>query len=417
LDKNTLNQNKEINIFAKEDSFIFSRLNIILLFGVLVMLISLVLIYIYYNARSDDVDIVSRDSMYPFKTIPTSNANNDNDALFQTTKVYNAIVDPDYIELVGENIINTSYTDGSLLDEAEKSILAIDGFEVNNNLDRVSEKDIKFKEIDLPEPIEPSNNNSGVFIKTPTLVSTVDVDKDLNILDQMTVNLETFSMDNKMLNADQNKSLENRDFNVLVNQKEELILDKNNLIQSEFDLNMGATILTNNTETSIKLTETFIDINEEDIINKNDDVISLVAEFDTNTEFNIENRPEKLPTLKPLDIKGRMLNNNLFETLATNTANNEIFEFKKDFYGVQVASLKSLLEADNYYKNLLLRYPTLLNANNPEHINLVKVDNLGNLGTWYKVRLGPFLDRSKAVKLCSSLRDSGLAGCIVNELE
>ena len=154
MDKNTLNQNKEINIFAKEDSFIFSRLNIILLFGVLVMLISLVLIYIYYNARSDDVDIVSRDSMYPFKTIPTSNANNDNDALFQTTKVYNAIVDPDYIELVGENIINTSYTDGSLLDEAEKSILAIDGFEVNNNLDRVSEKDIKFKEIDLPEPIE-----------------------------------------------------------------------------------------------------------------------------------------------------------------------------------------------------------------------------------------------------------------------
>ena len=112
-----------------------------------------------------------------------------------------------------------------------------------------------------------------------------------------------------------------------------------------------------------------------------------------------------------------MLNNQLFESLSVDLDNTEIFEFKKDFYGIQVASVSSLLEADNFYKNMLLRYPVLLNSKNPEHINLVKVDNLGNLGTWYKVRIGPFQDRSKAIKLCSSLRDAGLDGCIVRELE
>ena len=29
---------------------------------------------------------------------------------------------------------------------------------------------------------------------------------------------------------------------------------------------------------------------------------------------------------------------------------------------------------------MLINYSNLLNSNNPEHINLIKVDNLGNLG-------------------------------------
>ena len=49
--------------------------------------------------------------------------------------------------------------------------------------------------------------------------------------------------------------------------------------------------------------------------------------------------------------------------------------------------------------------------------NLIKQDDLGSMGIWYKLRIGPFDDRSTAKKLCSSLRDEGLPGCIVVELE
>ena len=55
--------------------------------------------------------------------------------------------------------------------------------------------------------------------------------------------------------------------------------------------------------------------------------------------------------------------------------------------------------------------------NNNSHKNLIKQENLGSLGTWYKLRIGPFDDRSEAKRLCSSMRDEGLEGCIVVQLE
>ena len=58
-----------------------------------------------------------------------------------------------------------------------------------------------------------------------------------------------------------------------------------------------------------------------------------------------------------------------------------------------------------------------LSWNDNSHKNLIKQENLGSLGTWYKLRIGPFDDRSEAKRLCSSMRDEGLEGCIVVELE
>tara|TARA_B100000900_G_C20298697_1_gene601275 strand:+ start:66 stop:536 length:471 start_codon:yes stop_codon:yes gene_type:complete len=92
-------------------------------------------------------------------------------------------------------------------------------------------------------------------------------------------------------------------------------------------------------------------------------------------------------------------------------------EFKKIYYGVQVSSVNARLEANNFYESLLLEHSNLLDRNNNSHKNLIKQENLGSLGTWYKLRIGPFEDRSEAKRLCSSMRDDGLEGCIVVELE
>ena len=64
-------------------------------------------------------------------------------------------------------------------------------------------------------------------------------------------------------------------------------------------------------------------------------------------------------------------------------------------------------------------YPKYLGDDGVESFtkNLIKQENLGSLGTWYKLRIGPFDDRSEAKRLCSSMRDEGLEGCIDVELE
>ena len=97
--------------------------------------------------------------------------------------------------------------------------------------------------------------------------------------------------------------------------------------------------------------------------------------------------------------------------------NKDKIDYARSYYGVQVSSVKSRLEANKFYENLFFNYGDILNKDNQSHLNLTKQEDLGSLGVWYKLRIGPFDNRSLAKKLCSSLRDEGLQGCIVVELE
>jgi hypothetical protein len=414
LNKNILNQDKENNLSKKENNSNSNRLNFSLLLFISFLSIIIIFSYIYYTTSSDEVSIVTKGSTYPFKTFPSSDVNSDNKIRFQNTKVYKAIVEPDNIELMNDEIINTSYTDGTLLDEAEESFLVSSVIENENYIDRENNIGIIVTEIELPEPIAPSDNNSGVFIKTPTLVPTVIISKDLSILDQTITTVEAFINENNTLNINPIKVLDNGNFNIPANEINKEIIIKNDATETQSiivsdELNLLKKIENQNSSAKI--------IIQNSNTNQNDGNLAQLSALEEVNDIEFEKEINKLPLLKPLNIKDKMLNNQLFESLSVDLDNTEIFEFKKDFYGIQVASVSSLLEADNFYKNMLLRYPVLLNSKNPEHINLVKVDNLGNLGTWYKVRIGPFQDRSKAIKLCSSLRDAGLDGCIVRELE
>jgi len=420
LDKNPLNKNKEINTFIKEDNFNSNRSSISLFLFILFLSLASIASYFYFINSSDTINIITKDPEYPFKTFPTINKNSDNNIEFQESNVYTTIVEPDNLDLPIKEMINTSYTDGTELDKAEKSISLHYDIEKNEILAVDRTINIKDKKLDLPEPIEPSNNNSGVFIKTPTIVSILKVDRDLNILDQEIISAETFIIENNIFNINQKNISKNKKSINKLNQSNDIkLLEINNIDQSEKNNDTKMSIVSKNTvKYNISTENTLLteDVAKTKTLNKEELIPINVAETDKELD-NILNKKNKLPLFKPLEIAGKILNNNLFESSNDDLINNKILEFKKDFYGIQVASLETRLEANNFYKTLLINYSNLLNSNNPEHINLIKVDNLGNLGTWYKVRIGPFESRSKAKKLCSSLRDSGLEGCIVKELE
>ena len=122
------------------------------------------------------------------------------------------------------------------------------------------------------------------------------------------------------------------------------------------------------------------------------------------------------PIDKPQDLIAPDIQSVIMDDFNTSTITEPV-EFKKIYYGVQVSSVNSRLDANKFYEGLLVNYSTLLNRNNNSHKNLIKQENLGSLGTWYKLRIGPFDDRSEAKRLCSSMRDEGLEGCIVVQLE
>ncbi|MEL0232418.1 MAG: SPOR domain-containing protein, partial [Hyphomicrobiales bacterium] len=122
------------------------------------------------------------------------------------------------------------------------------------------------------------------------------------------------------------------------------------------------------------------------------------------------------PISKPTKLIEPITKSDIIDEFVTATTT-DIVEFKKVYYGVQVSSVETRLEATNIYETLLTQYSSVLNRSNQSHKNLIKQDDLGSMGIWYKLRIGPFDDRSTAKKLCSSLRDEGLPGCIVVELE
>jgi cell division protein FtsN len=81
----------------------------------------------------------------------------------------------------------------------------------------------------------------------------------------------------------------------------------------------------------------------------------------------------------------------------------------KTVYVVQVGSKRSWQEALASFADMQRHYPSLLNGYRP----LVQKADLGTLGIWYRLRIGPVDEKDKAIKLCIQLKSLGLPDCLV----
>lgn len=77
-------------------------------------------------------------------------------------------------------------------------------------------------------------------------------------------------------------------------------------------------------------------------------------------------------------------------------------------YLVQVAARQSQNEALRAFDDLRKRYPRLLGGIAPE---VLRAD-LGHLGVWYRVGVGPMAQRSSADNFCRQLKARG-ADCLI----
>ncbi len=73
-------------------------------------------------------------------------------------------------------------------------------------------------------------------------------------------------------------------------------------------------------------------------------------------------------------------------------------------YRIQLAALRSDGEAQATWKRLQARHKSLLGTRKP---NIVKTD-LGGLGTFYRLQLGPFADKASSQQLCKDFKRGGL---------
>lgn len=78
-------------------------------------------------------------------------------------------------------------------------------------------------------------------------------------------------------------------------------------------------------------------------------------------------------------------------------------------YVVQVAARKSQTEALAAFADMQQKYPQLLSGYRP----MVQKADLGQRGTWYRLRVGPMGQKTAATKLCDQLRSAGLNSCLV----
>ena len=79
---------------------------------------------------------------------------------------------------------------------------------------------------------------------------------------------------------------------------------------------------------------------------------------------------------------------------------------------VQVASRRSQAMALAAYADLQQKYTRLLGNYQP----MIQSADLGNKGTWYRLRLGPMSKKAEATSLCRSLKKAGLRSCLVRPL-
>jgi cell division septation protein DedD len=78
-------------------------------------------------------------------------------------------------------------------------------------------------------------------------------------------------------------------------------------------------------------------------------------------------------------------------------------------YVVQVGSKKNQTDALASFADMQQKYPKLLASYRP----MVQKADLGAKGVWYRLRIGPIVDKTAATKLCSQLKSQGLPDCLV----
>lgn len=73
-------------------------------------------------------------------------------------------------------------------------------------------------------------------------------------------------------------------------------------------------------------------------------------------------------------------------------------------YRIQLAAVRSQEEADATWKRLSSRHKSLLGGRTP----VIRRTDLGSLGTFYRIQLGPFSDKKQSTELCNSFKRGGL---------
>ncbi|VAW17430.1 hypothetical protein MNBD_ALPHA09-467 [hydrothermal vent metagenome] len=81
-------------------------------------------------------------------------------------------------------------------------------------------------------------------------------------------------------------------------------------------------------------------------------------------------------------------------------------------FAVQVASNQRQADSLAIFADLKRRYPDLVGNYQP----LIQRADLGSRGIYYRLRIGPLNSKADANRLCGSLRNAGLPGCIVRSL-
>jgi hypothetical protein len=82
---------------------------------------------------------------------------------------------------------------------------------------------------------------------------------------------------------------------------------------------------------------------------------------------------------------------------------------KPSQYVVQVGSKQNQTEALATFADMQQKYPTLLASYRP----MVQKADLGAKGVWYRLRIGPIVDKAAATKLCTQLKSQGHPDCLV----
>jgi hypothetical protein len=362
----------------------------------LLILSSIFITFFIYITHDDGIYYVYKDNLYPFKTYPESNPKKTEDDL----NIYTKMVYPETEVDTEYEIVDKSYIDGSELDRAEESLF----FEYNENIIEYDEENKFIMEaLELLDPSTPSVQTYGIYEKQPILVKAIYLNNDYSIIDENISKNFYFEQASVDLTTEVN--------NLYVAELEDplIVTDDVSLIPNEsIDL-----------EQLLRNSEIF-NYNE-----PNEDIVLAMAPVESeNNEVEISEVDTVsvleedfiYPISKPTKLIEPITKSDIIDEFVTATAT-DIVEFKKVYYGVQVSSVETRLEATNIYETLLTQYSSVLNRSNQSHKNLIKQDDLGSMGIWYKLRIGPFDDRSTAKKLCSSLRDEGLPGCIVVELE
>jgi hypothetical protein len=82
---------------------------------------------------------------------------------------------------------------------------------------------------------------------------------------------------------------------------------------------------------------------------------------------------------------------------------------KPSQYVVQVGSKQNQTEALATFADMQQKYPKLLAPYRP----MVQKADLGAKGVWYRLRIGPIVDKTAATKLCGQLKSQGHPDCLV----